>query len=270
MHTRLMKTKPSQKDWLPLSKPQKTAVELPTGEAFNPQWIDFERGIRVGNLEPHERITQILKYGLEQMYGTPFVTDRWGRGTFWQWICWLSRSNREAKPISHNVNFGCAKFFISLDREQLVFQCGMTIERGYAAGRPSIPGILLKKDWDWHRLMAQCRKGTELDETIGRLIRRDGFLASVTGSSGTTRYSAKNFANARQIRETARKAAPNDWAGFSLFYPMPKSEVYASSGYDLVQGIRGVFAEVSEAMNQCMQVKLREIGFRPAPPALSS
>jgi hypothetical protein len=38
----------------------------------------------VSNLEPHERITQILKYGLEERYATPFVTDRWGRGVFWQ------------------------------------------------------------------------------------------------------------------------------------------------------------------------------------------
>ena len=84
MHTCLMRKKPTQKDWLPLSPPQKVAAELPTGEAFRPEWIDFERGIRVGNLEPHERITQILKYGLEQKYETPFVTDRWGRGVFWQ------------------------------------------------------------------------------------------------------------------------------------------------------------------------------------------
>ena len=80
-----MKKKPSSKDWLPLSKPQKAAAELPTGDAFRPEWIDFEHGIRVGNLEPHERITQILKYGLETRYGTDFITDRWGRGVFWRY-----------------------------------------------------------------------------------------------------------------------------------------------------------------------------------------
>ena len=107
-----MKRTASAKDWLPLAKTGTPTTDLPTGEAFRSEWIDFQRGIRVGNLEPHERITQILKFHLEQRYRTPFVTDRWGRGVYWQWICWLPRANREAKPISNKVNFGCAKLFI--------------------------------------------------------------------------------------------------------------------------------------------------------------
>jgi hypothetical protein len=81
-----MKRRPTVKDWLPLARAEGGAVELPTGEAFHVEWIDFDRGIRVGNLAPHERITQILKYGLEQKYGTGFVIDRWGRGVYWQSI----------------------------------------------------------------------------------------------------------------------------------------------------------------------------------------
>jgi len=79
-----MRRKPTSRDWLPLFKQQKAPAELPSGEAFRPEWIDFDHGIRVGNLEPHERTTQILKYGLEQRHATPFVPDRWGRGVFWQ------------------------------------------------------------------------------------------------------------------------------------------------------------------------------------------
>ena len=79
-----MKKRASPKDWLPLSRPARGAAEVPTGAAFRPEWIDFEHGIRVGNLEPHERITQILKHGLEQRHGVKFVTDRWGRGVHWQ------------------------------------------------------------------------------------------------------------------------------------------------------------------------------------------
>ena len=93
-----MKRRSSAEHWLPLAKAGGRAAELPTGEAFRREWIDFERGIRVGNLEPHERITQILKFHLEQRYQTSFVMDRWGRGVYWQWICWLPRANREAKP----------------------------------------------------------------------------------------------------------------------------------------------------------------------------
>jgi hypothetical protein len=37
---------------------------------------------------------------------------------------------------------------------------------------------------------------------------------------------------------------------------MPVSEVRASTGYDLVQGIQGAFGEVIPAMNLCMQVPL--------------
>ncbi|HUI71341.1 MAG TPA: hypothetical protein VL354_12555 [Spirochaetia bacterium] len=250
-----MRKKPSQRDWLPLSRPQKVAAELPTGEAFRPEWIDFERGIRVGNLEPHERITQILKYGLEQKYGTAFVTDRWGRGVFWQWICWVPRADREAKPISHDVNFGCAKFFISADKEKSVFQAGLQVERGSIREDPEIPGTL-QKDWDWHRLMRQCGDGTVLDREMTRLVRRDGFTARLIGGV-TSAFTASTWESSRQIRQAARKALPDQWTGFQLFYPMSAEEVRSCSGHELVLATLGVFAEVTEAMNQCMQITLK-------------
>ena len=53
---------------------------------FRPEFLDFERGIHVGNLEENQRITRILKLALEARYGQPFVTERWGRGVYWQWI----------------------------------------------------------------------------------------------------------------------------------------------------------------------------------------
>src|SRR5512136_551040 len=112
-----MKSRNSHREQLlPLGR--RAASEPP---AFRPEWIDFDRGIRVGNLEPHQRITQILKLGLESRHGASFVIDRWGRGAFWQWICWLPRANREAKPLSHDVNFGCAKLFIAVDQQERVF-----------------------------------------------------------------------------------------------------------------------------------------------------
>jgi hypothetical protein len=249
-----MKLKPTSRDWLPLARTERGAAELPTGAAFQTGWIDFERGIRVGNLEPHERITRILKHGLEQAYGTGFVTDRWGRGVYWQWICWLPRANRDAKPQSSGTNFGCAKLYITIDRASMEFQCGMTVERGFVSGRPTIPGIVLKSDWDWHRLMKQCAAGTALDKEMRRLLLKEGFCSTVTGASGTTTFNAKNFRSARQIRETARRAPPGSWAGFGLFYPMPRAEVRSSSGYDFVRGVLGAFAEVVPAMNLCMQV----------------
>ena len=255
-HTRSMMKKPSQKDWLPLSRPQKAVAELPTGEAFRPEWIDFERGIRVGNLEPHERITQILKYGLEQRYGTPFVTDRWGRGIFWQWICWLPRSNREAKPISHDVNFGCAKFFITVDRDEAVFKAGLQVERGSIGQVSEIPGTL-QKDWDWNRLLKQCRDGTVLDREMARLVGREGFTVRLIGGM-TISFISSNWESSLHVRQAARKAPPDSWEGFQLFYPMSASEVHSCTGLELTRAILGVFGEVTEAMNQCMQIKLQK------------
>ena len=250
-----MKKKPTSKDWLPLSRGRKGAQEVPTGDAFRPEWLDFERGIRVGNLNPHERITQILKHRLEEEYGTGFVTDRWGRGVYWQWICWLPRADREAKPVSNTINFGCAKLYISIDRSKRIFQCGLAVERGFAGGTPSFPGILLQPDWDWHRLMKQCAAGTALDGELRRLVNREGFTAAIVGAGGRT-WTGKELVSAREVRDAARKAPRDAWSGFDLYYPMPESEVRATSGYDLVQGILGAFSEVLHVMNACMQVTL--------------
>ena len=253
-----MKHRTSSKDWLPLAKRREGGAELPTGEAFRGEWIDFERGIRVGNIEPHERITQILKFHLEQRYGTPFVTDRWGRGVYWQWICWLPRANREAKPISHDVNFGCAKLFISADSGTKVFKSGLQIERGYAQGPEPYPGCLLKDDWDWHRLIKQCTAGTKLEKELTRLLKREGFVAEVGNWENNAVFTAKNFKSARQIRDAAKDYSKREWAGFQLYYPMSQDEVRACTGIELVEAIIGVFAEVTPAMNCCMQVALTE------------
>lgn len=242
---------------LPLAKGKAPRAGDPTGEAFRTEWIDFDRGIRVGNLEPHERITQILKRHVEHDYGTGFVTDRWGRGMYWQWICWLPRANREAKPLSASYNFGCAKLFISVDRTARVFQSGLQIERGVASGQAEYPGTLLQDDWDWHRLVAQCRKGTVVDRELERLVRREGFVVEAGDFERSVRLDASSFRGAADVRAAARKAPPERWASFQLYYPMPEKELLACSGPDLVRAIRGSFQEVIAVMNECMQVPLK-------------
>jgi len=239
-----------------LTKTEGRAAELPTGEAFRPEWIDFERGIRVGNIEPHERITQILKFHLEQRHRTPFVTDRWGRGVYWQWICWLPRANRIAKPVSHDVNFGCAKLFISADTDRRVFKSGLQVERGYMTGPEADKPWGLRDDFDWHRLVKQCRTGSVLDEELDRLVRREGFVAAVIGEQATGELAERDFTSAAQLLPAIRRCAPEYWAGFQLYYPMPEKEVRACTGLELVKAICGVFAEVTPVMNCCMQVPL--------------
>jgi hypothetical protein len=251
-----MKKRESIHEWLPLAKVAERSGELPTGEAFRTEWIDFSRGIRVGNLEPYERITQILKVHLEGRYGTPFVTDRWGRGEYWQWICWLPRANREAKPVSSGVNFGCAKLFISSDREKRVFQSGLQVERGYAEGAAPYPGCRLKPDWDWHRLLKQCGAGTDLDRELHRLLGREGFVAEAGDWEANAVFTKKNFRSARQIREALKRCPAREWAGFQLYYPMPEKELREMTGHDFVRAVCAAFDEVVPAMNACMQVPL--------------
>jgi len=228
---------------------------LPTGEAFRPEWIDFEHGIRVGNLEPHERITQILKYHLESRHGTPFVTDRWGRGVYWQWICWLPRANRLAKKLSSKVNFSCAKLFISADGDRKVFKSGLQVERGYASGPEADKPWGLREDFDWHRLVDQCRAGTALAREL-RHLAREGFVATVIGEQASGALIERNFTAAAPLRTAMQRCSPEHWAGFQLYYPMPESELRACTGYELVQAIAGVFEQVVPAMNCCMDVPL--------------
>jgi len=250
--------KPPARPKNPLPSPRLAggAGELPTGEAFRPEWIDFDRGIRVGNLEPHERITQILKFQLEQRHQTRFITDRWGRGVYWQWICGLPGANREIKPLSNAVNFGCAKLFISADSERRVFKSGLQIERGYATGPEAAKPWGLRDDFDWHRLVRQCRSGSLLDREMDRLVNGEGFVAAVIGEQATGELAARNFTRAAQLRPAMRACAPEYWAGFQLYYPMPEKDVRACTGLELVKAISGVFAEVTAVMNCCIQFHL--------------
>ncbi len=250
-----MNKRAGRKDLLPLSKAAKVAPGLPTGEAFRPEWIDFEHGFRVGNLEPHERITQILKYRLEQLYGTGFVTDRWGRGVYWQWICWLPRANRQAKPLSSAYNFGCAKLFIGLDREKRIFQFGLQVERGYLSS-PAYEGNSLQKDWDWHRLVRGFREGSPLAAELERLIRREGFTAELGDWEGNVVFDSRTYPGPAALAAAARRQPRGRWVGFQLYYPMPERELASSGGYEVVGAVTAGFQEVVPAMNLCMQVPL--------------
>lgn len=232
------------------------AADAPTGDAFRSEWIDFDQGIRVGRLEPHQRITRILKAHLEETYRTPFVTDRWGRGVFWQWICWLPRANRTAKPRSNTVNFGCAKLFISADRDARVFKAGLQVERGFVAGPEAAKPWGLRDDWDWHRLLGQCRKGSTLDRDLHRLLHEEGFTAELGDWEHNAIFTAANFHSAAQLARAAKNCPPRQWAGFQLYYPIPESEMLNTAGHELVQAIRAAFRAVVPAMNCCMQVPL--------------
>jgi hypothetical protein len=223
---------------------------------FRPEFLDFDRGIRVGNLEEHERITRILKTALELRYGQPFVTERWGRGVYWKWIGFLTRANRSAKPLSSDVSFGCSKFFLMVDQDDRLFQCGLQIERGYLTAPRESQAFRLRDDWDWHRLLAGLKPRGPMDEHIRRLL-DDGFRLYAGAWDGESdAFDSSNYPGASKLRRRLEAASPNRWAGFQLYFPMTEGEVRSATGLDLVESMLAVFDEVAPVMNLCMQAPL--------------
>lgn len=226
---------------------------------FRPEFLDFRRGIHVGNLEDHERITRLLKLELESRYAQPFVTERWGRGVYWQWIGYLPRANREAKPLSSHVSFGCSKFFISVDTDEKLFKCGLQIERGYVRAPRDYPKCRLRSDWDWHRLVASLKSKGAMERELRRLLCREGFMLRVGSWEQEPQvFSKTNFPDMRKLRQALNDAPGNHWAGFQLYYPMTESETRRTTGLDLVESVLAIFGEVTPIMNLCMQIKLSE------------
>ena len=140
---------------------------------FCPNTSIFEKGIHVGNLEENQRITRILKLALEARYQESFVTERYGRGVYWQWIGFLPRSNRDAKPISSKVSFGCSKFFLTIDTDEQLFKCGFSVERGM---------IKPPADFPQDRAEAGLRLAPAASELEG--LGRDGKRAEAPGATG--------------------------------------------------------------------------------------
>jgi hypothetical protein len=235
-------------------------LPLPTAAVgFRPEFLDFRRGIHVGNLEENERITRILKLALEARYQQPFVTERWGRGVYWQWIGYLLRANRAAKPISAHVSFGCTKFFLTVDTEERVFKSGLQVERGYVKAPREYRDCELRPDWDWHRLLKALKPQSPMERELKRLVLREGFMLQAGSWEAEPEQFAKaSFPGMVKLHRVLEAAPKGHWAGFQIYYPMSESEVRSATGIDLVESILAVFREVTPAMNLCMQIQLQE------------
>lgn len=225
--------------------------------AFSPKFLNFDRGIRVGNLEDNERITRLLKVELEYRHQQQFVTERWGRGVFWLWIGLLPRANRNAMPVSSSVSFGCSKFFITVDTDERLFKCGLQVERGYIKAPRDFRSCELRADWDWNRLLKSLRTSSPMESELKRLVVREGFRIHAGGwEEGVKEIGRLNFQGAAQIRRILAKAPPRSWAGFQLYYPMKEKEVINTTGAELFEAMLAVFEEVTAAMNLCMHIQL--------------
>lgn len=224
---------------------------------FQSNFLDFRRGIRVGNLGDHERITRILKLGLESRFQQPFVTERWGRGVYWRWIGYVVKANKLAKPISSNVSFGCAKFFLMIDTDEQLFKCGLQVERGYLKKSDNSSRFNLGTDWDWHRLIKALRSNSPMETELKRLVLSESFtLQAGSWSSESTYFSKSNFPTMFRLRKKLETASPNDWASFMVYFSMKEDEVLQSSGNDIVDAILAIFEEVTPAMKLCIQTAL--------------
>jgi hypothetical protein len=223
---------------------------------FLPEYLDFERGIRVGNLEDNQRITRILKLALEARFKESFVTERFGRGVFWQWIGFVSRSNRSAKPISSKVSFGCAKFFLTVDSGQKLFKCGFSVERGFVQSPDGYHAFELQPDWDWHRLLAGLTPSGALFRELKRLVMREGFQIEAGNWEDRRVFAKTSFPSPSVLRKRLESASSASWAGCNVYYPMPEKDVQKTNGVDLVESMMAIFEEAAPAMNECMQSKL--------------
>jgi hypothetical protein len=235
----------------------KSGLDPPVGAiGFRAEFLDFQRGIRVGNLEDNERITRILKLALESRYGQPFVTERWGRGVYWQWIGYLPRANRTAKSLSSHVSFGCSKFFLMVDKAEKVFKCGMQVERGYVNAPREYRDCELRSDWDWHRLLAALKPKSAMENELKRLVKEGFVIHAGSREEDRARFSGDDFPGVLKLRRVLGAAPKNHWAGFQVYYPMAERDMRDATGVDLVEAMLAVFAEVTPAMNLCMEIRI--------------
>ncbi len=226
-----------------------------TAIGFRPEFLDFDRGIRVGNLEPNQRITRILKSGLEARYGQEFVTERWGRGVFWQWIGFLNRPNRNAKPKSSHVSFGCSKFFVEVDTGERRFKCGLQVERGYLRAPSAMRDCQLRSDWDWQRLVAALTPRGVLMRELKRLL-DDEFELQAGSWSEANVFKKTTLPRAARLRALLDEAPAREWCGFQLYFPIDERDAQSMNGSDLIDTMFAVFEEVRPVMNECMQARL--------------
>ncbi len=223
---------------------------------FLPEYLDFKKGIRVGHLEDNQRITRILKLSLEERHRQSFVTERFGRGVYWQWIGFLPRANRDAKPESNSVSFGCSKYFLTIDMEASLFKCGFSVERGFKQPPADFPQCQLKPDFDWNRLLKQLKSASAMEKELKRLVNREGFAIDAGNWDERKAIGGGELPPMPELRRILERAPGTSWAGFQVYYPMQEKDVRGSSGVDLVEAMMAIFREVTPAMNLCMQIRL--------------
>ncbi len=240
--------------WLPLSRPAPQVSRSRLGSAFQTNWIDMDRGIRVGHLEEDERITWILKQRLKESFGERFLIDRWGRGVYWQYVWFVPEGNWRAKNIGGSGHFASAKYFISVDQDRRVFQAGLFLESGHQ--KDSDPRFVRTRQWDWPRFTRRLARDTQFRLALSRLIRKDGFELAVGFGEDRVIFDSARFRGPGSILSEIRRRPAGGWTVVSLYYPMLEDELQRTRGPAVVDATMAVFNELLPIMNGCLKVGL--------------
>jgi len=144
---------------------------METAIGFRPEYLDFQRGIRVGNLEERERITRILKIAGIALWrelrdgalgpGCLLALDR---------LCFAFQPCGQAGVGQGQLRL---RQVLPLDGPRGgLFQCGMGVERGYVKAPREARQCQLAEDWDWHRLIRALRPKSPMERELARLLAR--------------------------------------------------------------------------------------------------
>lgn len=227
---------------------------MPDGSAFRAEWVEAGRGIRVGHLRPEERLTQILKFRLREIFGQDFLVDRWGRGSVWSTVWFVPRPNRIAKGYPGAGHFSSAKFYVGTHAGADDVRAGFHIESGLGRS-PDHPEYERAPNWDWNRFLAALRGNDALDAELRRLVRRDGFRVSL-GFFERDALAPETFQGSRTLLRAVRRMDRDAWIGVLVDYGWSDEEIQSTGGPGFVDAVVAVCLELAGVMNAALEIPL--------------
>lgn len=219
-------------------------------DLFKNEFIDFKHGIRVGHLEKEQRITQILKEQLLKIFKEDFIIDHWGRGIFWPYIWFCPRANLKAKKFEGSGQFPSAKYFIGVDSERSLFLSGFYVESGYEKAEE--PRYQRNEDWDWNHFINRLKNEPSFQKELERLIVKEGFELAIGFEENLNVFNRKNFQGLQPIRDEIERRLREDWVVVQVYYPLSGKELKSMKGDDIVQSIIGIWIELVQLLNGCL------------------
>ncbi|MDP3981306.1 MAG: hypothetical protein Q8Q33_07840, partial [Chlamydiota bacterium] len=190
--------------------------------AFQPSFIDFKKGIRVGHLDENARLSRILKNALHEIFGEVFLVDRWGRGVYWEYIWFTPQRSWKKKNIKGRGHFESAKFFVGLDSKLKEFRAGIHIESGYTRSVEE-PRYQRNDQWDWNRMMKTLKGNTHLHAILKQLINEEQFRLQIGFSEDRSIYDC--WDGPKNILKEIQKRLCENWVVVQFFHAYSKQDL---------------------------------------------